>query len=121
MENENIEPMVRDFFNQIKTEIPHLSHIEIHYYGSSDSFDDFNSFEAYDKSGNYFEFGYDFCSRHIEVLYTLVEKVGADFNNDGAEGTISIDLLTGRITVDNFSIYCQSIADGSFEINVSES
>lgn len=118
MSDENVDPKFRDFFRQVKEEYPHLNHISIHYYGSGDDFGDFNNVQAIDYNGKYVEIAYKFIHEHNDSLYMLVEEVGADFDNDGSEGVINLDLKNGKVTVNNFSIFHDSVPDGTLNLDI---
>lgn len=99
---------------KIKEYNNNISYVEIQYYGSGDSFGDFFNLTASDKDNKnikvnesiIIDFIYDYCcdifnnSRYV------------DFNNDGCEGTITIDVDNETTKLDNYIIIKETKSTG---------
>ena len=82
--------------------------IRVSYYGSGDSFGEFNNVTVLDKDGNNMQYNTEPSMLKEDIsdddLWTILEQSEADFNNEGSEGEIVFDLVGGTIEVENFYI-----------------
>lgn len=82
--------------------------INVSYYGSGDSFEEFSDTEVLNENGQDMRYGTpaaDLSSRIDEDdLWTILEQSEANFNNEGSRGTIVFDFIKNEITVDNYYI-----------------
>lgn len=92
--------------------------IEISYYGSGDSFGEFNETTLLTADGGCVMDGEKFAKLKEDIseddLWKVLEGSDADFNNDGSEGTIIFDLVEGTITVQNNYIVRSSSPDSPY-------
>lgn len=89
--------------------------IVVHYEGSGDSFGSFYDAQVYEgnkviKDG--YQLAEEFTSKFEDIIWQLLDSSGADFNNDGSDGTIMFDLNLGAAAVDNYSRRTISEFDG---------
>lgn len=104
----------RTTFNALKQAFPTVSIIEVGYYGGGDSFDSFNSVEAYDHEKNSVDIDYtELMNIADEFLYYCLDNSNADFNDGGSEGTIKLDLDNFIAELDNYELYTESRHTGT--------
>lgn len=104
----------RETFNALKEAFPTVSIIEVGYYGGGDSFDSFNSVEAYDGNKNQVDIDYtELMNIADEFLYYCLDNSNADFNDGGSEGTIKLDLDNFIAELDNYELYTESRHTGT--------
>lgn len=73
----------------------------ISFNGSGDSFENFYECDLEDED-------FDRCNT---LIWKLIEETDADFNNDGCEGTITIDVENRKVTID-IQHYVQNTEQG---------
>lgn len=104
----------RSTFNALKEAFPTVSIIEVGYYGSGDSFDSFNSVDAYDGDKNIVDIDYtEVVNIADEFLWYCLDNSPADFNDGGAEGTIKLDLDNFIAELNNYELYTESRHTGT--------
>jgi hypothetical protein len=104
----------RETFNTLKEAFPTVSIIEVSYYGGGDSFDSFNSVEAYDGNKNEVKIDYtELMNIADEFLWYCIDNSNADFNDGGSEGTIKLDLDNFIAELDNYELYTESRHTGT--------
>jgi hypothetical protein len=104
----------RETFNTLKEAFPTVSIIEVSYYGGGDSFDSFNSVEAYDGDKNEVKIDYtELMNIADEFLWYCIDNSNADFNDGGSEGTIKLDLDNFIAELDNYELYTESRHTGT--------
>lgn len=82
--------------------------IRVAYYGSGDSFEEFSDTAIMDKDGK--DMRYDGPNPAAKLkeeldandLWDILEQSDANFNNEGSEGEIIFDLVSGEIKVENY-------------------
>lgn len=85
------EKEVNAAFDKLKKKYPGTTNIEITYYGSGDSFEDFDV----ESDGSD-----EVLNEDVEsLLWHYIDVAGADFNDEGGRGTIDIDLKKGTIRI----------------------
>jgi hypothetical protein len=105
---------IRETFKALKEAFPTVSIIEVGYYGGGDSFDSFNSVEAYDGNKNQVDIDYtELMNIADEFLYYCLDNSNADFNDGGSEGTIKLDLDNFIAELDNYELYTESRHTGT--------
>lgn len=79
--------------------------IEVSYYGSGDSFDEFNDTAILDKDGKDMRYEDPAVSLKEPIseddLWTILEQSEANFNNEGSRGEIVFDFEENEIRVEN--------------------
>jgi hypothetical protein len=104
----------RETFKALKEAFPTVSIIEVSYYGGGDSFDSFNSVEAYDGDKNEVKIDYtELMNIADEFLWYCIDNSNADFNDGGSEGTIKLDLDNFIAELDNYELYTESRHTGT--------
>ena len=104
----------RETFKALKEAFPTVSIIEVSYYGGGDSFDSFNSVEAYDGNKNEVKIDYtELMNIADEFLWYCIDNSNADFNDGGSEGTIKLDLDNFIAELDNYELYTESRHTGT--------
>ena len=104
----------RSTFNALKEAFPTVSILIVGYYGGGDSFDSFNSVEAYDGNKNQVDIDYtELMNIADEFLYYCIDNSNADFNDGGSEGTIKLDLDNFIAELDNYELYTESRHTGT--------
>jgi hypothetical protein len=95
----------------IQNTYPDIDKIEITYYGAGDSFDSFNEYIA--KKDELIiddiDINHDIIS---SILWEALDHSEADFNNEGSEGTITIDLKNKQVTCENFYFIIETVPGG---------
>lgn len=84
---------IREQIEFLSKKYPGLDKIEIQYYGGGDSFD-----SMYSNTNGVNESDYE------DLVWQLIEKTQADFNNDGSKGDILIDLKNKTANIKNYHI-----------------
>jgi len=88
---------VKQEIKNLKNKFPNLEQINIEYQGSGDSFDDFWNLTTTPES--------DIEQSDIEdLLWYAIDNSDANFNNEGSEGEIIIDLDNEKMSIDNYWI-----------------
>ena len=88
---------VKEEIKNLKLEFPEVKEIRVNYTGSGDSFDDFWSLITIPES--------KINQSDVEdLLWYAIENSEADFNNEGSEGEIIIDLDNEKMSIDNYWI-----------------
>lgn len=107
----------REFKNKLKTllqelklKYPDKKLIKVSYNGSGDSFDSMWVTNDLDVKEEDIE----------DIAWLLIERSNADFNNEGSEGDISIDLETMQVELDNYYIYYERNLSDSLAYNLTE-
>ena len=89
----NVKQTIKD----LKVKFPNINKISIKYMGSGDSFEDFWNLETTPES--------DIEQSDIEdLLWYAIDNSDANFNNEGSEGEIIIDLDNEKMSIDNYWI-----------------
>lgn len=97
----NIKQTIKD----LKIKFPDVEVINIEYRGSGDSFEDFWNLESVPTS--------NIQQEDIEdLLWHIIDNSDANFNNEGSEGTIQIDLKNEKASIDNYYIVYDREASG---------
>lgn len=88
---------VKEEIKKLKEQFPEVSKINIEYRGSGDSFEDFWNLESTPES--------NIQQSDIEdLLWYAIDNSEANFNNEGSEGEIIIDLEKEEMSIDNYWI-----------------
>lgn len=102
--------MTKKEFNKImkdiKTEYPLAKNIEIGYWGSGDSFEEF---DLQGETSGLIKIADNFIYRYNELLWEILNQSVADFNNEGSRGTIYIDLENNKVTCDVYHIVHEEV------------
>jgi hypothetical protein len=95
---------------QLKEDFPEVLKINVQYMGSGDSFEDFwdQTVECKDGKDSTID-----QSEYEDLLWYAIENSDADFNNDGSEGTITIDLENQKLSIDNYYRVMETNASGN--------
>ena len=89
----NVKQTIKD----LKVKFPNINKISIEYIGSGDSFEDFWNLKTTPES--------DIEQSDIEdLLWYAIDNSDANFNNEGSEGEIIIDLDNEKMSIDNYWI-----------------
>lgn len=96
----------KEVYAALKALYPDLKMLEIAYEGSGDNFGDFYSIDGYDKDGNLMDIlSGDVQSIVEDYCFHIFDLSGQpDFNNEGSEGYIKLDLLNYITTLDNYEV-----------------
>jgi hypothetical protein len=101
----NVKQTIKD----LKVKFPEIEEIKIEYRGSGDSFEDFWNLESTPES--------DIQQEDVEdLLWYAIDNSDANFNNDGSEGEIIIDLVNEKLSIDNYWITYERKPSGLKEI-----
>lgn len=95
----------KKYIQELAERFPNVKKISIDYYGSGDSFDCFNQVTFEEKDGNSFESSDNELideDQMNELLWDALDKSGANFNNEGSEGQVHINLEETTIEVENY-------------------
>lgn len=89
----NVKQAIKD----LKIKFPTIEKINIEYNGSGDSFNDFWNLESIPES--------NIEQEDVEdLLWYAIDNSEANFNNEGSEGEIIIDLVNEKMSIDNYWI-----------------
>ena len=105
------------FVTDLLTKFPKVKYIITKFQGSGDSFDSFHSISIAGKDKAVLINSDEICSNYdIEdilspIWWEAIEALGAGFNNDGSQGTITIDVITHEITAE-FDWFVQETIHG---------
>lgn len=102
----------RETFRQLKEEYPEAKSISVDYYGSGDSFDEYHNVQIDEEYNNNFN-----INKYENLLDAALEHSEADFDNDGCNGTITIDLMDETVSVDNYYKVIESHPSGLIEFD----
>jgi hypothetical protein len=93
---------------------PNISIVEIEYSGSGDSFGDFYNIYITDADRNAVEVNQGDVQTIVEdYCFEIFDLSGQpDFNNDGSEGTITIDVDNMITKLDNYRLYMERESTG---------
>lgn len=101
----NVKQTIKD----LKVKFPNINKISIEYIGSGDSFEDFWNLETTPES--------DIEQSDIEdLLWYAIDNSEANFNDEGSEGEIIIDLVNEKLSIDNYWIVYEREHSGLKEI-----
>lgn len=109
--------LYREILKELKNEFPTVSKIEVDYEGSGDSFDDFynTKVEYTDNKELDDEKIKDFVfSKLDDPIWECIKNSGADFNNEGCRGTVTIDLDNLEIKCDCYGYYTETKFEGEY-------
>lgn len=96
---------VKEEIKNLKIKFPEVKEIKIEYTGSGDSFDDFWNLITTPES--------NIEQSDIEdLLWYAIENSDANFNNEGSEGEIIIDLDNEKMSIDNYWIIYDKQSSG---------
>jgi hypothetical protein len=101
---------MKKYIQELAERFPNVKKISIDYYGSGDSFDSFNQVTFEEKDGSLSESSDNELLDEDEMndlLWKAIDKSEADFNNEGSEGRVHINLEETTIEVENY-YYIQS-------------
>ena len=100
-------------YKELKETFPQVAKITINYSGSGDDFGDFWNADAEDTNGDDVSMDdHKFLNIAREYLFEILDNSEANFNDDGSEGTIELDLENMVTTIDNYEVYRESRATG---------
>ena len=101
----NVKQAIKD----LKIKFPTIEKINIEYNGSGDSFNDFWNLESIPES--------NIEQEDVEdLLWYAIDNSEANFNNEGSEGVIIIDLVNEKLSIDNYWIVYEREPSGLKEI-----
>lgn len=101
----NVKQAIKD----LKIKFPTIEKINIEYNGSGDSFNDFWNLESIPES--------NIEQEDVEdLLWYAIDNSEANFNNEGSEGEIIIDLVNEKLSIDNYWIVYEREHSGLKEI-----
>ena len=101
----NVKQAIKD----LKIKFPTIEKINIEYNGSGDSFNDFWNLESIPES--------IIEQEDVEdLLWYAIDNSEANFNNEGSEGEIIIDLVNEKLSIDNYWIVYEREPSGLKEI-----
>ena len=101
----NVKQAIKD----LKIKFPTIEKINIGYNGSGDSFNDFWNLESIPES--------NIEQEDVEdLLWYAIDNSEANFNNEGSEGEIIIDLVNEKLSIDNYWIVYEREPSGLKEI-----
>lgn len=101
----NVKQEIKD----LKAKFPDVKEINIEYRGSGDSFEDFWNLETTPDSS--------ISQEDVEsLLWHAIENSDANFNNEGSEGDIKIDLINEKLIINNYYIIESRESSGIKEI-----
>jgi hypothetical protein len=101
----NVKQAIKD----LKIKFPTIEKINIEYNGSGDSFNDFWNLESIPES--------NIEQEDVEdLLWYAIDNSEANFNNEGSEGEIIIDLVNEKLSIDNYWIVYEREPSGLKEI-----
>jgi len=96
---------VKEEIKKLKQQFPEVTKINIEYKGSGDSFEDFWNLETIPDS--------NIQQEDIEnLLWYAIDNSDANFNNEGSEGEIIIDLENEKMFIDNYWIIYEKEPSG---------
>ncbi len=108
--------VAKEVLKEYSQKYPNIKKVKIQYEGSGDSFNDF-----WDYQFEYMDNTVDVNEEEVKdellrifdgVIDTLFEEVGANFNNDGSEGTFTIDLKKLNLEMDCYEKYTETRYSG---------
>ena len=100
---------VKETIKSLKNKFPGTMEIKIEYRGSGDSFEDFWNLESIPES--------NIQQEDVEdLLWYAIDNSEANFNNEGSEGEIIIDLINEKLSIDNYWIVYEREPSGLKEI-----
>lgn len=97
---------IKEEIKNLKSKFPQLEKVNIQYRGSGDSFEEFWDINTVPEN------------IHVEeediqdLLWYAIDNSEADFNNEGSEGVIEIDLKKKTLSIDNYYIVYDTKASG---------
>jgi len=101
----NVKQAIKD----LKIKFPTIEKINIEYNGSGDSFNDFWNLESIPES--------NIEQEDVEdLLWYAIDNSEANFNNEGSEREIIIDLVNEKLSIDNYWIVYEREPSGLKEI-----
>lgn len=101
----NVKQAIKD----LKIKFPTIEKINIEYNGSGDSFNDFWNLESIPES--------NIEQEDVEdLLWYAIDNSEANFNDEGSEGEIIIDLVNEKLSIDNYWIVYEREPSGLKEI-----
>lgn len=100
---------------QIKELDPDIAIVEISYSGSGDSFGDFYNIDAYDSDKKMIDIASHGALQSIieDYCFEVFDMSGQpNFNDEGSEGTITIDVDNQVTKLDNYEVYRETRSTG---------
>lgn len=89
----------KGYFQNMRMDYPGVKEIKIFYYGSGDSFEDWNIEEV---DGEYSDKCNNFTEKYTDLLDQALEHSDANFNDDGCDGYITVNIENETLTIDNY-------------------
>jgi len=113
---------IKNISKQIMEKHPDVAIIECMFNGCGDSFSDFNDVTIKDKNGSDINGENDPYEKNREIFedlfWNIIEYDGrANFNDDGSEGNITIDLINNKIKIEVSYFESISQSQGENEFN----
>ena len=101
MNNEEIrEASAKELAAKFLEKNPEAAMVKSSFYGSGDSFGDFDDIDVYNRNEQLIE-NYNLEDVLQELLWKVIEKDGrAVFDNDGSCGEIEIDFVKGKVKIE---------------------
>jgi hypothetical protein len=97
---------IKKRIGELKKQHPLLESVSIQYHGSGDSFEEFWDINTTPE-------GIDIREDEMDdLLWYAIENSDADFNNDGSDGTITIDIKSKQLSIDNYYNVMESLPSG---------
>lgn len=99
---------------QLKEMYPDIAKVEISYSGSGDSFGDFYNIDAYNSEDKSINISHGQLQDVVEdYCFHIFDMSGQpNFNDEGSEGTITIDVDNMVTTLDNYEVYRETRSTG---------
>lgn len=107
----------KEMMADIKATYPAAQEIQVTYGGSGDNFDDFYDVQETD---NLAVIPGSFITKYGDLLDAAIEATGATFDNEGAEGTIFINLVSNKVWAEHYYRVEVLEKDGDYEVNLDE-
>ncbi len=104
---------IKKQLSKLKVKFPALKIVNITYSGSGDEFGDF--WNIVDENEVDIPNSQEFMSEADDLIWHCLENSGADFNNDGSEGTITFDFDAMKVKIENNYFETVSVPGGTTE------
>jgi len=111
--------VAKEVLKELKEKYPTIDKITVQYEGSGDSFGDFWDYEfeyaegAPELSGQEEEKAKEeIMNAFDDEIWDLMDKAGANFNDDGSEGHVYIDLKNLNVSADCYEKYTETRYSG---------
>ena len=108
---------------EMKIEYPFAKEIEIGYSGNYGNMDEFRG--VYIRKSKDFDFNQRFSSsqfiiKYYDLLIATIATTKETFKDDGAEGTIHIDLVNDRVWAEHSSIEIIITFEANYELDLTK-